>query len=64
MTKEFGRGQAAPMSFAQRGWGFFGPLKERQILLVPDYAVSFSTDAAGSGIFSAFSTTATPASVS
>ncbi|AKC06590.1 hypothetical protein At15955_05060 [Agrobacterium tumefaciens] len=58
MTKEFGRGQAAPMSFAQRGWGFFGPLKERQILLVPDYAVSFSTGAAGSGIFSASSTTA------
>ncbi|MCP2154542.1 hypothetical protein QE432_003524 [Agrobacterium sp. SORGH_AS 745] len=64
MTKEFGRGQPAPMSFAQRGWGFFGPLKERQILLVPDYAVSFSTGAAGSGIFSASSTTATPASVS
>ncbi len=64
MTKEFGRGQAAPMSFAQRGWSCFGLLKERQTLLVPDYAVSFSTGAAGSGIFSASSTTATPASAS
>ncbi len=64
MTKEFGRGQATTMSFAQRGWGCFDPLKERQILLVPDYAVSFSTGAAGSGIFTASSTTATPASVS